>query len=91
MNQSSIDLLRKRLYYLSSHRGTKEADLIFGGYAEVALPKMNPSDLETFYKFLSFPDAPLMAWVMGSEKAPAEFEKTIVPQLRKFTEDKKTV
>ncbi|MBA3813642.1 MAG: succinate dehydrogenase assembly factor 2 [Alphaproteobacteria bacterium] len=63
-----IDILRKRLYYQSHHRGMKEMDLVLGGFAQQHLPEMNQEDLLQFEALLAFPDQDLYGWFF--EKAP---------------------
>ena len=44
---------RKKLLFRSSHRGTKEMDIILGTYAEENLPNMNDIELRKFQEFLN--------------------------------------
>ncbi len=51
-----IETLRKRLIYLSQHRGTKEMDLILGDFAQKNVAEMDFNRLKKFEILLSLPD-----------------------------------
>lgn len=61
---------RKRLLYQSRHRGTREADLLLGGFAESRLGEFGDEELEQFEVLMGETDANVMDWVMGRSKAP---------------------
>jgi len=46
--------LIKKLLYRSNHRGTKEMDLLIGGFAIENLKKLNPEELKEFELLLNF-------------------------------------
>ncbi len=58
---------RKRLLYQSTHRGTKEADLIIGGFAQKHLANLSEELLNSFEQLLSISDPDLMLWINGQE------------------------
>ena len=47
---------RKRLLYLSTHRGCKEIDIILGNFAEKNLDRLTDDELIIYEKLLSEPD-----------------------------------
>ena len=63
------EVRRKRLLYQSTHRGTKEADLILGGFARSQLGLMSADELTQFEALQAESDPDLMAWI-GSETPP---------------------
>ena len=60
-----MNATRKRLLYKATHRGTKEADKIIGGYAEACLDAMTEDVLASFDRLLDESDHALLNWIMG--------------------------
>ncbi len=60
--------LIKKLLYRSNHRGTKEMDLLIGGFAIENLKKLNPEELKEFELLLNFTDKELSSWLIDNEK-----------------------
>lgn len=55
----------KRLYFRSAHRGSKEADIILGPFANARLPGMDDAGLDEFEAFLEENDNDIWDWVSG--------------------------
>jgi len=60
--------LIKKLLYRSNHRGTKEMDLLIGGFAIENLKKVNPEELKEFELLLNFTDKELSSWLVDNKK-----------------------
>ena len=60
--------LIKKLLYRSNHRGTKEMDLLIGGFAKENLKKLTPIELEEFELLLNFTDKELSSWLVDNNK-----------------------
>jgi antitoxin CptB len=60
--------LIKKLLYRSNHRGTKEMDLLIGGFAIENLKKLNPEELKEFELLLNFTDKELSSWLIDNKK-----------------------
>jgi len=60
--------LIKKLLYRSNHRGTKEMDLLIGGFANENLNKLNPDELKEFELLLNFTDKELSTWLVDNKK-----------------------
>ncbi|MBV9859936.1 MAG: succinate dehydrogenase assembly factor 2 [Alphaproteobacteria bacterium] len=80
----SSDLRRKRLLYRSWHRGTREADLLLGSFAEQHLARLDEPDLERFEALLECPDADLYDWIAGRAALPAEHDNDVTRLLLAF-------
>ena len=65
---------RKRLLYQSTHRGTKEADLIIGGFAQKNLTDLSAELLDKFEELLSVSDPDLMLWINGQISPPRAYQ-----------------
>jgi antitoxin CptB len=68
--EGPTDIQRKRLLFRAWHRGTREADLILGSFAEAYLPGFDEGALSDFAALLEVPDAELLDWI-GGRAAPA--------------------
>ena len=60
----------KRLRMRSWRRGTKEMDLILGGYCDACLDALPPETLDLYEVLLEENDQDLYAWVTGQAAAP---------------------
>lgn len=50
------DIQRKRLKYRATHRGTKEADAILGGFVAANIQTLSDNELDALETFLECPD-----------------------------------
>ncbi|MGV6840563.1 MAG: FAD assembly factor SdhE [Planktomarina sp.] len=62
----------KRLYMRSIRRGTKEMDLVLGGFAAKALPNMSADILVAYENLLGENDHDIYAWILGQMTPPQE-------------------
>lgn len=61
-----------RLLYRACHRGTKELDLMLGGFALAHAAAMNAAEAGHFEAFLAQPDPDIDVWLRSGE-APEEW------------------
>jgi antitoxin CptB len=66
--------LIKKLLYRSNHRGTKEMDLLIGGFAKENLKFLNSEELNEFEFILNFTDKKLSSWLIDN-KIDSDLEK----------------
>lgn len=78
------DIRRKRLLFRAWHRGTREADLILGSFAQRYLPGFDCSDLEEFAALLEVPDVQLFDWISGRAAPPPEQDTRVTRLLLAF-------
>jgi antitoxin CptB len=64
----------KRLRFRAWHRGTKEADLMIGGFYDRYATGWSDAEIVWFETFLEEQDVDIMAWGMGAQAFPAAFE-----------------
>lgn len=74
----------KRLRFRSWHRGTKEADLILGGFADAHLASLDKRQLDDFEALLEAPDADVVAWVSGGRAIPDVYRTPLMNRLLAF-------
>ena len=74
----------KRLRFRAWHRGTKEADLLIGGYADRYAAGWGETEIAWFEALLEEDDVDIMAWAIGTQAAPARFEGSLMVAMRKL-------
>jgi len=67
----------KRLHMRSMRRGTKEMDLVLGGYARDQLAGMDAAGLDLYEALLAENDHDLYQWVSGQGTAPQAYQALI--------------
>ncbi len=80
----SPDIRRKRLRFRSRHRGTKELDLLLGGFADERLETMTEAELDRFEALLELPEPVLSAWLVGGRAPPPEYDNEVTRALLAF-------
>jgi antitoxin CptB len=70
---SDIDERRRRLLWRASHRGTKELDLVLGGFVRDHVAGMSAAELDELEALVGMPDPDLMAWIVGDKDVEDEF------------------
>jgi antitoxin CptB len=78
------DIRRKRLLFRAWHRGTREADLILGSFAERYLAGFDDAALDDFAALLEVADAELFDWISGRAAPPAEHDNDVTRLLLAF-------
>ena len=68
----------KRLLYRSWHRGTREADLLLGPFAEQHLADFTPAQLDCYEALLQENDATLYDWIVGRVPPPAAQDSDVL-------------
>ena len=79
-----VDTRRKRLLFRSLRRGTKESDLVVGGFAKAHLETMTDAQLDRFEALLERPDPELLGWIVGEEPVPEEQASDVIDMMIAF-------
>ena len=69
-NDQDLDVIRKRLIYRAWHRGTREMDMLIGGFAKSHVPEFSSDELSEFENILNMPDQDLYDWYSGRKQIP---------------------
>ncbi len=67
-----LDPRRRRLVFRAHHRGTKEADLMIGGFVGTHIASFTPAELDELEAVLEYPDVDLADWLSGRRPIPPE-------------------
>jgi len=71
----------KRLRFRAWHRGTKEADLMVGGFFDAFAASWNEAEVDWFEAFLEEQDVDIMGWAMGTFAVPAHWQGPMMERL----------
>lgn len=63
----------KRLGFRAKHRGTREADLLIGGFFDACADGWSDAEIALFETLLEEQDVDIMAWAIGSEAVPPRY------------------
>ncbi|WP_174291355.1 succinate dehydrogenase assembly factor 2 [Sphingomonas bacterium] len=72
----------KRLRFRAHHRGTKEADLMIGGYFDAHHAGWSEAELDWFEMLIEEQDVDIMGWAIGSLPCPSAWEGVQMQAMR---------
>ncbi len=64
----------KRLKFRAWHRGTREADMMIGGYFDARHISWSDADIDWFEAFLEEQDVDIMGWALGTSAVPERWQ-----------------
>lgn len=74
----------KRLRFRAWHRGTREADMIIGGFVDRHGEQFTAQDLDWFEALLEEQDLDILNWVTGKEPTPDAFDAPLMQAMQKL-------
>jgi antitoxin CptB len=74
----------KRLAWRAHHRGTREADMLIGGFFEANHTSWNDDERVLFEQMLDEQDVDIMAWAHGTAEPPKRFDGPMMEALRRL-------
>jgi antitoxin CptB len=74
----------KRLAWRAHHRGTKEADLLIGGFFDARCQQWDAQACALFDEMLCEQDVDIMAWAHGTAAVPKRFEGPLIDALQRL-------
>ena len=84
MEAIDLDHRLRRLRFRAWHRGTREADLMIGGFADRFSAGWNDAELRWFEALLDEQDVDVMGWAFGTIAAPETFAGPMLEALKKL-------
>jgi antitoxin CptB len=79
-----LDRQRRRILFRAHRRGTKESDLVIGGFATAHVDAMTPVQLDRFEALLERNDPEVLAWVIGLDPPPEEYDNDVLHMIQNF-------
>ena len=74
----------KRLAWRAHHRGTKEADLLIGGFFDAHHAGWDAQERSRFETMLEEQDVDIMAWAHGTADVPERYQGPMIEALKKL-------
>jgi antitoxin CptB len=81
----ALAIQRRRLRFRSWHRGTREADLILGRFADAYLAGFAAEQLDRYGALLEKSDPDIYDWLTGRAPVPADVDTDVFRMLKDFT------
>ncbi len=72
----------KRLRFRSWHRGTREADMLIGGFFDARSSGWSDAEIALVEELLEEQDVDIMAWAIGTAVPPERYAGSIVEALK---------
>ena len=84
MEPSLDDPRLTRLRFRAWHRGTREADLLVGGFFDRHHGRWGAADIDWFERLLEEQDVDILAWAFGTAEPPERLAGGTMQQLKKL-------
>ena len=72
----------KRLHWRATHRGTREADFLIGGFFDRHHSAWGAEERKLFAELLDEQDVDIMAWALGTQAPPERFQGPMMQALQ---------
>ena len=76
------DIRLKRLRFRAWHRGTKEADLLIGGYFDTFSAEWDEGQIAWFEELMNEEDVEIMGWAIGTIAIPERWQGPMMERMR---------
>jgi antitoxin CptB len=76
-----LDPRRRRLLFRACHRGTKEADLMIGGFVTRHIAAFSEAELAEVEAVLELPDVDLSDWLSGRREPPPQVRTPMLERM----------
>ena len=78
------DARLKRLRFRAWHRGTKEADLLVGGFFDAHAASWNDEQIGWFEALMEEQDVDIMAWAIGTAAVPERWQGEMMTAMQRL-------
>ena len=79
-----MDELLRALKYRAWHRGTREADMMIGGFFDAHHAGWNAHERSLFAALLAETDVDIMAWAIGTQPIPERFQSPMMTAMQQL-------
>ena len=79
-----MDEVLRALKYRAWHRGTREADMMIGGFFDAHHASWDAHDRALFVALLTEQDVDIMAWAIGTEPVPERYLGPMMDAFRRL-------
>ena len=81
---NELELLKSKIKYRSSYRGTKEMDILLSSFVKAVVENLSPNDLHDLNNFINLSDEEIYAIYRNNKSNPNFNNKTIINLFRNF-------
>jgi len=74
----------KRLRFRAWHRGTKEADLLIGGFFDNFSADWSDVEIDWYETLLNEEDVEIMAWAIGTMPVPERYSGPMMQRMQQL-------
>ena len=78
------EILKKQIIYRSTHRGTKEMDLLLGSFVKKNIDKFDESEINQLEKLLEIDDEIIHKWYFGKNLKDTVPYNKVTQRLKNF-------
>jgi antitoxin CptB len=82
-DRETLEALGRKLRFRAWHRGTLEADLLIGTFADLWLTEFAAEELRQFERLLEEDDPAIDDWITGRQPVPKEHDNRVMALLRR--------
>jgi len=79
-----MDEVLRALKYRAWHRGTREADMMIGGFFDAHHASWDAHERALFAALLTEQDVDIMAWAIGTSEVPKRYQGPMMDAFRKL-------
>jgi antitoxin CptB len=80
---------RRRLRFRTTHTGTRETDILLGGFVAARVDGLDESRINELERLLAInDDREVLDWITGRTPVPAEFATPVMTALIDFVRDR---
>lgn len=83
-SSAGLDDRRKRLLFRCWHRGTREMDMILGGFADAEIDDLSDAEMADLESLMELPDPDLYAAFSGAQPLASPYEDGIFIRIKQF-------
>ena len=66
----ALDARRRRLLFRATHRGTRENDILIGGFVSARIAGFSEAEMVALEAIMELPDPVVADWLTGREEMP---------------------
>jgi antitoxin CptB len=79
---TELDSRRRRLVFRAQHRGTKETDILIGGFVARHIATLSDADVAALEDILELWDVDLADWLSGRRPIPPEHDTPLLRRIQ---------
>ena len=74
---NDLETYKKKIIFKSSHRGSKEMDILLGNFIKKYIELFNENELGLFNDILECDDDDIYQWIIGKKEIPNQYSNRV--------------